>query len=114
MTENKRNTSKKLFVMDYIERGKSMSEAVEDYADLTGGGRIESSYWKNAMDEFKEQGGDRNKASESIIKDIKLKSAQEPEEKKEEEEWECGQCGKEGKGQPPAYCPGCGVEFNLE
>ena len=109
-----RNTAKKLFVMDYIERGKSMPEAIEDYADITGGGRIDTAYWKNLMEEFHEQGGDRNEAAESIIKDIKLESKQEPEEKEEEEEWECGQCGKEGKGQPPAYCPGCGVEFNLE
>ena len=115
MSEKKnRNTAKKLFVMDAIERGKSIIEAREEYEALTSGGAISPTYWDNAMDEFHGEGGDRNEAAESIIKDIKLESKQEPEEKEEEEEWVCSQCGKEGKGQPPAYCPGCGVEFNLE
>lgn len=109
-----RNTSKSLFVKDYVERGKSYTECQEDYSLLSKGRKIAPTYWDKKMRDFNAHGGDRNEASESIIKDIKLKSEQEPEEKEEEEEWECGQCGMEGKGQPPAHCPGCGIEFNLE
>lgn len=113
MTENERNTTKKLFVEDYVARGKSYIEANEDYEGLTNGGKIAPNYWARIVRDFNLAGGDRNE--DSIIKNIALKSEQEPEDQKEEEEeWECGKCGFEGKGPAPAYCPGCGVEFNRE
>lgn len=63
---------------------------------------------------MKKQSVEKSEKKETAIKDIKLTAEKEEdieEEKEEEDIWECGACGHGGKGDFPAECPSCGVEF---